>query len=62
MTTQIHYVISNDAVQTQNLQSCGKEEMDDQMLLHAMEISRLGFKGVLILTVETHVIVIALYT
>ena len=61
-TMPIHYVISTRAVETQNRQSCGKEEVDNQMFLHVMEIYRLGDNEVLIRTVETQVIVIALYT
>ena len=61
-TMPIHYVISTHAVETQNRQLCGKEEVDNQMFLHVMEINWLGDNGVLIRTVETRVIVIALYT
>ena len=61
-TMPIHYVISTHAVETQNRQLCGKEEVDNQMFLHVMEINWLGDNGVLIRTAETRVIVIALYT
>ena len=38
-TMPIHYVISTHAVETQNRQLCGKEEVDNQMFLHVMEIN-----------------------
>ena len=54
-------VASNNHIETKYLEPCKKEEADDRMFLHALEMSRLGLKKLLIVTVDTYVVVIALY-
>ena len=52
---------SNNHNETKYLEPCKKEEADDRMFLHALEMSRLGLKKLFIVTVDTYVVVIALY-
>ena len=54
-------VASNNHIETKYLEPCKKEEADDRMFLHALEMSRLGLKKLLIVTVDTYVVVTALY-
>ena len=53
--------MSNREVTLQFLQPCYKEDADDRIPLHAMEKSRLGFKRLMIVTVDTDLVVIAFY-
>ena len=53
---------SNHYIETKYLEPCKKEEADDKMFLDALEITRLGLKKLPRVTVDTDVVVIALYT
>ena len=61
VATKGETVVSNHHIETKYLESCKKEEADDRMFLHALEMSKLGLKELLIVTVDTDVVVIALY-
>ena len=61
LITRQETVLSNRAVDLQCLQPCYKEEEGDRIFLRAMEQSQLGFKRLMIVTVDTDVVVIALY-
>ena len=54
-------VVSNHYIETKYLEPCKKEEADDRMFLHALEMSRLGLKKLLIVTVDADVVIITLY-
>ena len=54
-------VVSNHYIETKYLEPCKKEEADDRMFLDALEITTLGLKKLLRVTVDTDVVVIALY-
>ena len=61
VATKGETAVSNHYIETKYLEPCNKEEADDRMFLHALEMSRLGLKKLLIVTVDTDVVVIALY-
>ena len=61
LITRQETVLSNRVVDLQRLQPCYKEEEGDRIFLRAMEQSQLGFKRLMIVTVDTDVVVIALY-
>ena len=61
VVTRIESVISNHEIENGHLESCLKEEADNRMFLHAKEVSRLGFKR-LVVSVDIDVIIIALYS
>ena len=44
---------------TDGLQSCSQEEADTRMLLHVKDAMNCGFKSVMIRTVDTDVVVVA---
>ena len=48
-------------VDLQRFQPSYKEKADDRIFLHATEQSRLGFKRLMIVTIDTNIAVIALY-
>ena len=54
-------VVSNHDFETKYLEPCKKQEADDRMFLHALEMSRLGLKKLLIVNVDIDFVVIALY-
>ena len=54
-------VVSNIAIDTTNLGECNHEEADTRLLLHAYDAFLNGFKKILIITVDTDVVVIALH-
>ena len=53
--------VSNHHIETKYLEPCKKEEADDRMFLHAMEMSMLGLKELFTVTVDTDVVVIVWY-
>ena len=53
-------VLSNKEIEKGRLEPCRKEEADERMFLHAIELVRKGLKRITILTVDTDVVVIAL--
>ena len=61
VATRLQNVVSNHEIPKINLEPCKKEEADDRMFLHAKDLSSLGFRKILIVTVDTDVIVIGLY-
>ena len=61
VVTSKENVLSNRDISLHALMPCHKEEADDRMFLHALEQSRNGFKKLVIVTVDTDVVVIALY-
>ena len=61
LITRQETALSNRAVDLKCLQPCYKEEEGDRIFLHAMEQSQLGFKRLMIVTVDTDIVVIALY-
>ena len=61
VATEGETVVSNHYIETKYLEPCKKEEVDDTMFLYALEMSRLGLKKLLIVTVDTDVVLIALY-
>ena len=61
VSTRLQNVVSNHNIEKQYLQPCEKEEADDRMFIHAKELIRLGFKKLMIVTVDTDVVVIAMY-
>ena len=61
VATQGETVASNHQIETKCLEPYKKEEADDRMFLHALEMSRLGLKKLLIMTVDTNVVAIVLY-
>ena len=54
-------LVVNHYAETQSLQHCDKEEADDRMLLHAKDMSKNGLTKLMIVTVDTDVVTIALY-
>ena len=61
VVTRREKVVSNHLIEKANIEPCYKEEADDRMFLHAKELSRLGFKKLIVVSVESDVVVIALY-
>ena len=61
VVTSKENVLSNHDILLENLMPCFKEKADDRMFLHALGQSKRGFKKLLIITVDTDVVVIALY-
>ena len=53
-------MVSNHDIETKYLEPCKKQEADDRMFLHALEMSRLGLKKLLIVNVDIDFVVIAL--
>ena len=61
VVTRLQNVVSNHEIQKKKLEPCEKEEADGRIFLHAEELSRLGFRKTLIITVDTDVVVIGLF-
>ena len=61
VSTRLQNVVSNHTIEKKYLQPCEKEEADDRMFIHAKELIRLGFKKLMLVTVDTDVVVIAMY-
>ena len=61
VATKGETVVSNLHIETKYLESCKKEEADGRMFLHALDMFRLGLKKLLMVTVDTDAVVIALY-
>ena len=59
--TRKENVVSNHPIEREYIQPCHKEEADDRMFVHAKDLSRLGFEKLSIVSVDSDVIVIALY-
>ena len=59
ITTVNEKVISNQNVDLEDLMSCNIEESDKRMLLHTQHAAR-NFPGILIKTIDSYVIVIAI--
>ena len=59
--TKHEAVVSNNVIETARITLCHQEEADDRMFLHVFELSKLSHKKVTIVTVDTDVVVIALY-
>ena len=61
MTTHLEEVLSDNLdADLSALQPCNHEEVDTRLLLHALDASESGFQWLLILTVDTDVVVLAL--
>ena len=54
-------VLSNKPIARENIEPCNKEEADDRMFLHAMDMSSQGYKKLCIVSSDSDVVVIALY-
>jgi hypothetical protein len=52
-------IISRNGQNTDGLQPCSHEEADTRMLIHVKDAMNCGFKSVMIRTVDTDVIVLA---
>ena len=61
LITRQQTVLSNGAVNLEGLQPCYKEEKDNRISLHPMEQSRLGFKRLMVVKVDTDVMVISMH-
>ena len=61
VATKGETAVRNHHIETKYLGPCKKEEADDRMFLHALDMSRLGLKKLFTGTVDTDVVVIALY-
>ena len=61
LITRQQTVLSNGAVNLEGLQPCYKEEKDNRIFLHPMEQSRLGFKRLMVVKVDTDVMVISMH-
>ena len=62
MATHLEEVLLNNPnVNLSAIQPCNHEEADTRLLLHALHASRNGFKKLLIVTVDTDVVVLALH-
>ena len=53
-TTRGEIVVSNHLIEKANLEPCYREEADDRMLLHAKELSRLGFRKLTVVSVDSY--------
>ena len=60
VSTRLQNIVSNHNIEKQYLQPCEKEEADDRMFIHAKELIRLGFKKLMLVSVDTEVVVIAM--
>ena len=59
-STRLNGVVSSrDHQNTDRLQPCSHEEADTRMLLHVKDAMNCGFKSVMIRTVDTDVVVLA---
>ena len=59
-STRLNGVVSStDGQNTDGLQPCSHEEADTRMLLHVKDAMNCGFKSVMIRTVDTDVVVLA---
>ena len=61
VATKGETVASNHQIETKYLEPCKKEEADDRMFLHALVMSRLGLKKLLIVTVDKYVVATVLH-
>ena len=59
VVTRGEKVVSNHLIEQANLKPWYKEETDDRMFLHAKELSRLGFRKLTVVSVDSDVVVIA---
>ena len=53
-------VVNNKEIDKEYLEPCVKEEADEKMFLHAIDLVSKGYRKLTILTVDTDVVVIAL--
>ena len=60
IVTKNELALCNQEKDISNLMPCCKEEADDRIFVHAKEQSRMGFKKLLIVTVDCDIVVIAL--
>ena len=58
--TQRESVVSNEKIDKEYLETCVKEEVDERMFLHSIDLVRKGYQKLTILTVDTDFVVIAL--
>ena len=61
VATKGETAVSSHHSQTKYFEPCKKEEAFDTMFLHVLKMSRLGLKKLLIVTLDTNAVVIALY-
>ena len=54
-------VVSNMPLDTSRLHPCNQEEADTRLFIHVMDASVNGSKKIMIITVDTDVVVIAIY-
>eukprot|EP00112_Aurelia_sp_Birch-Aquarium-sp1_P020665 Seg5381.3 transcript_id=Seg5381.3/GoldUCD/mRNA.D3Y31 product="hypothetical protein" protein_id=Seg5381.3/GoldUCD/D3Y31 len=59
ITTKGLAVLSNTPRETPDLSSCNHEEADTRLLLHAADAAKQGYKKIMIQTVDTDVVVLA---
>ena len=59
--TKEKIVFPNKAMPLTNMQTCFKEEADDRIFLHVNDMVKSGHERVTVITVDTDVVVIALY-
>ena len=60
MATHLEDVLSNFDADLSALQPCNNEQLDTRLLLHALDASKSGFKRLLIVTVDTDLVALAL--
>ena len=61
VSTRQSSVVSNIPLNYSRLQPCNQEEADTRLFLHAKDASTNGIKKIMIITVDTDVVVIALF-
>ena len=61
LATKGEHILSNSQIDDCNIAPCNHEEADSRLLLHAYDAAIHGHKKVMITTVDTDVVVIALY-
>ena len=54
-------VLSNNAISLSHIQPCTREEVDTRVFLHVNHVANRGLRRITITTVDTNVVVIALY-
>ena len=62
VVTKGESLVSNHPVERQRIDPCTKEEADDRMFLHAMALAREGYKKLCVVSTDSDVVIIALYS
>ena len=58
VSTRLERIVSHHLTENQKLISYSKEEADDSLFIHVKELSRLGYRKITVVTVDTDTIIV----